>query len=206
LPTEQVHHHRPWWKRKLAHWSRWLHNYVSMVSFAILFFFAATGITLNHTDWFASQQITQQMKGHLQPDWVAASRKEPSKLEIVEHLRATHHIGGAMSDFRVDEDQLSVSFKGPGYSADAFIDRKTGNYDLTENKMGFVAILNDLHKGRDTGPTWSWVIDLSAALMCFVSLTGFVLVFFMHKVRFSALVTALAGCIVSYLLYRLFVP
>jgi hypothetical protein len=177
-----------------------------MVSFAILFFFAVTGLTLNHTDWFAHQQQSAQLKGNIQRDWVSADRKEPAKLEIVEHLRATHHIGGAMSDFRVEDNELAVSFKGPGYSADAFIDRKSGSYDLTENKMGLVAILNDLHKGRDTGKPWSWVIDLSAGLMCFVSITGFILVFFMHKVRFSAIMTALAGCAVSYLFYRFFVP
>jgi hypothetical protein len=28
--------------------SRWLHIYLSMASFGILFFFAVTGLTLNH--------------------------------------------------------------------------------------------------------------------------------------------------------------
>ena len=32
------------------------------------------------------------------------------------------------------------------------------------------AIVNDLHKGRDTGPVWGAVIDLSAAVLVFVSL------------------------------------
>ena len=30
-----------------------------------------------------------------------------------------------------------------------------------------MAVLNDLHKGRDTGPAWSLLIDLSAAALCF---------------------------------------
>ena len=38
--------------------------------------------------------------------------------------------------------------------------------------MGFFAVLNDLHKGRDTGSAWARVIDLSAVLMTLVSLTG----------------------------------
>jgi uncharacterized protein len=49
-----------------------------------------------------------------------------SKLEIVDALRRDHHVGGALSDFRIDDDQLSVAFKGPGYIADAVIDRRTG--------------------------------------------------------------------------------
>ena len=35
-------------KRRLAKYSRWLHIYVSMTSFVIVFFFAVTGWTLNH--------------------------------------------------------------------------------------------------------------------------------------------------------------
>ncbi len=50
--------------------SRWLHIYVSMVSFAIVLFFAVTGLTLNHADKFAYQQRTQQVKGKLNTQWV----------------------------------------------------------------------------------------------------------------------------------------
>ncbi len=52
-----------------------------------------------------------------------------------------------MSDFRVDDTQCSVSLKGPGYTADVFIDRATGSYDLTETRNDFFAVMNDLHKG-----------------------------------------------------------
>ncbi len=72
--------------------------------------------------------------------------------------------------------------------------------------MGFAAILNDLHKGRDTGRVWSAVIDLSAILMVLVSLSGMVLIIFLHKRLVSGLVSVVAGAIVSYLLYRFWVP
>jgi len=36
-----------------------------MASFAILLFFAATGFTLNHQDWFTRQQRTVQSHGAL---------------------------------------------------------------------------------------------------------------------------------------------
>ena len=52
----------PKWKRQLASLSRWLHIYLSMVSFGVLFFFAVTGLTLNHTDWFSQAQKTVQVK------------------------------------------------------------------------------------------------------------------------------------------------
>ena len=65
-----------------------------------------------------------------------------------------------------------MTFKGPGYAADGFIDRKKARYDVTESRLGLVAVINDLHKGRDTGSVWADIIDISAALMVLVSLTG----------------------------------
>ena len=104
---------------------------------------------------------------------------EVAKLEVVEHLRKTHGIRGALAEFRVDDTECMVSFKGPGYSADTFIDRDSGDYTLTELDHGLIALINDLHKGRDTGAVWSAVIDLSAGLMTIISLTGLVLLFYL---------------------------
>ena len=174
-----------------------------MSSFAILFFFAITGVTLNHTDWFAHHQSSRQLKGTVTAQWL---KPEVQKLEIAEKLRTAHSIRSAITDFRIDDGQVAVSFKGPGYTADAFLDRATGSYEFNETTMGFVAILNDLHKGRDTGRVWSAVIDISAILMVLVSLSGMVLIFFLHKRLVSGLVSVVAGAIVSYLLYRLWVP
>jgi hypothetical protein len=174
-----------------------------MGSFAILFFFAITGITLNHTDWFSHHQSSRQLKGSVDPRWL---RPEVRKFEVAEKLRERHGIRSAITDFRIDDGQAAVSFKGPGYSADAFFDRATGNYEFNETTMGFVAILNDLHKGRDTGPVWSAVIDISAVLMVLVSLSGMVLIFFLHKRLVSGLLCVVGGGIVSYLIYRLWVP
>ena len=153
-----------------------------MASFSILLFFAVTGITLNHQTWFNGEPKVARFTGTIEPARLnppdGAAVDQPP---IVARLRSAHGIKAHMSDFRVDADQIGVSFKGPGYAADAFIDRKTGAYDMTESRMGAVAIINDLHKGRDSGAAWSQIIDLSAALMVLVSLTGLVLIFFLHK-------------------------
>lgn len=190
-------------KRRTATVSRWLHIYLSMVSFALLLFFAVTGITLNHTEWFAAQQISSQHRGQLSPAWL---KPEPQKLEIVEHLRRQHGIKTAMAEFRVEDAQLAVTFKGPGYTADAFIDRASGRYDVTETKMGLAAVLNDLHKGRDTGRVWSWFLDLSAGLMAVVSFTGLVLLWFLQRKRMAGMITLLGGALACYLVYAIWVP
>ena len=45
---------RRWLQRQLAVWSRWLHIYLSLISFGAILFFSVTGLTLNHPDWFFS--------------------------------------------------------------------------------------------------------------------------------------------------------
>jgi hypothetical protein len=174
-----------------------------MVSFAILFFFAATGLTLNHQDWFAGQQRTTEYKGSVDRAWVA---KDVAQLQIVEHLRQAHGIKAALSDFRTDDAQLSINFKGPGYSADTFVDRATGSYQVTETRSGLAAVMNDLHKGRDTGRAWSWLIDAVAVFMTLVALSGLTLIFFLAKWRRPGLIMLGAGAAICYVLYLLFVP
>ena len=193
-------------RRLVAKYSRWLHIYGSMLSFGVVFFFAVTGITLNHPQWFAGQQRTEALKGTLNSAWTRTTTDaEVKKLEIVEFLRTTHGIHGALADFRVDDRECDLTFKGPGYAADVFIDRASGAYDLTVNRMGFAAIINDLHKGRDSGDTWKWLIDASAVLLVFVSLTGLVLIWFVHKHRFAGLMSLAAGSLLAYLVYAIWV-
>jgi hypothetical protein len=187
----------------LVRWARWLHIYLSMVSFAILFFFAVTGLTLNHQQWFAGQARTTQFKGQVEPAWLKGN---VAKLEIVEYLRSHHKISAAVNEFRVDDAQASISFKGPGYEAAAFIDRTSGAYDVTETKMGLAGIMNDLHKGRDSGKVWGWLIDASAVFMTFVSASGIVLLLFLQKRRYSGLMAGVAGMVLCTIVYLVWVP
>jgi len=178
-----------------------------MTSFALVFFFSVTGLTLNHPLWFANQLRTSTLSGTLDPSWAAPGPESNVKrLEIVEYLRATHGLEGAVSDFRVSEEEGSLTFTGPGYSADVFIDRATGEYRIVELRMGLAAVLNDLHKGRDSGGPWKALIDVSAVLLVFVSLTGLVLLFFLHKHRTAGLLALAAGGVLVYVIYAAWVP
>jgi hypothetical protein len=194
------------WRRRIAMLSRWLHIYVSMISFAIVFFFAVTGLTLNHADKFGNELHSSQEKGKIPVSWVnATDTSKISKLEIVEYLRSKNAVKGAVSDFRIDDSQVSVSFKGPGYAADAFITRNTGEFELTKTSAGFVGVINDLHKGRDTGKAWSVVIDISAVLMTLVSLTGICLMLFIKRKRVGAFLIAALGLVLSWLVYMIWI-
>lgn len=195
-------------KKEVAKLSRWLHIYLSMVSFAIVLFFSVTGLTLNHPTWFGGdKQVVVKNKGKLNLAWVNnPDTNKIAKLEIVEFLRKTYQIKGSVSEFRIDDVELSISFKGPAYSADAFIDRELGTYEVSEIKMGIMAVMNDLHKGRDSGKGWSWIIDVSAVFLILVSLSGLILLCFIKKKRVAGFITGLVGLLICYLIYVIFVP
>lgn len=126
--------------------ARWLHLYISLLSLGALLFFSVTGFTLNHAGWFyADEGSEREFKGVLNPQWVAPDPFEPgrpvARLEVVEALRQAHRIRGAVSSFSTDPALCVVIFIAPGYSANAFVERETGSYTLTENRQGFVAAL-----------------------------------------------------------------
>ena len=178
-----------------------------MLSFGVVLFFAVTGITLNHADWFDGQAVETKRPGILPAAWVSTpDTARLKKLEVVELLRSKYGAKGAVSEFQIEDDQCSVSFKGPGYSANAFINRQDGTFQLTEQRLGLVAVLNDLHKGRDSGKGWSWVIDVSAGFLTIVSLSGLVMLFFLKNKRVRGILVAVAGGVVCGGLYWLLVP
>lgn len=195
-------------KKEVSKLSRWLHIYLSMVSFAVVLFFSFTGLTLNHPTWFGGdKQVVIKNKGKLNVNWVNnPDTNKIAKLEIVEFLRKTYQVKGAVSEIRIDDYEVSVSLKGPGYSCDAFINREDGTYEVSEVKMGLMAIMNDLHKGRDSGKGWSWIIDLSAVFLILVSLSGLILLCFIKKKRVAGFITGVVGLALCYLIYVIFVP
>lgn len=77
--------------------------------------------------------------------------EDPLKLEIVEHFRKQHGIRGFLDDFTSDETKCTIAIKGPGYSADVFLNRETGEYEVIQRMAGLTAMMNDLHKGRASG-------------------------------------------------------
>ena len=178
----------------LQKWSRIVHVYTSMVSLLIVLFFAITGVTLNHPDWtFGTKGSRAATTGSLPAGWNAAGKVD--WLIVSEHIRAADNVHGAIDEFDGDPTDASITFKGPGYQADAFI-AENGTYDLTVTTQGVMAVINDLHKGRHTGSSWRWLIDLSGIGLAVVALTGMFLQFFLRKRRRGAFVSAIVGLVV----------
>lgn len=194
------------WRRRIAKSSRWLHIYVSMFSCVVVLFFAATGLTLNHPEWFVDHAVTTMAIGEIDPRWTSTGSTEVARFDVVEYLRRTHALSGAVTDFIVDDAEVSVSFAGPGYVADVRIERNTGSYELMETRLGLAAIANDLHKGRDTGPAWKATIDIAAILLSLISLTGLAMLYFMHRYKLTGYLLVGLGGLVTWGVYAYLVP
>ena len=73
------------------------------------------------------------------------------------------------------EDEVYLSLPGPGSDAWLSIDKATGAVEYEHTDRGWVSYLNDLHKGRNTGPAWRWFIDLFAVACLVFCITGLLL-------------------------------
>lgn len=183
-------------KRKSHFWTRFVHVYLSLFSFFLVLFFGITGITLNHPSWTFGDEVTvETITGTLPDDVVVDGAIE--FLMVSEFLRANADVAGEVTDFSTTDGEGTISYRGPGYGADVFFDTTTLDYSLSVQQQGFVAVMNDLHKGRDTTSMWRWVIDISAGFLVLVALTGIGLQLFMRKRRISGLTWAAAGTLVG---------
>lgn len=189
-------------------WIRWLHTYVSMLGLGALLFFSVTGLTLNHPDWTLGGRLREStVRGHVEPGWLklGADGKSADPLKVVEALRKQLGIPGLVDDLRDEDSVLTVTFKGPGSSADVTLHRASGDYEATVVLEGPVALLNDLHKGRHTGVVWALGIDLVAGLLTTVAISGLWLLVYVRRRRSSGLWIGGLGVILIVLGYYLWV-
>ena len=179
--------------------TRWLHTYLGMVSLALVLFFGATGVTLNHPSWTLGMSGSQQaLTGTLPAGFETNGTVD--FLAVSQYLQDTDGVRGHATDYSADATQGSMSFRGPGYSADVFFDVDTGDYQLTVDQQGLLAVMNDLHKGRNTGGSWNWTIDVAGGLLVAVAVTGFGLQFFLMRRRARAYIVAAVGTLLTVVL------
>ena len=167
-----------------------------MISLVLVLFFGLTGITLNHPDWtFGDQTERTTATGTLPAGYDDSGTVD--FLAITEFVRSTYDVSAPVSDYSADSSQGSIGFAGPGYAASVVFDVQTGAYTVSIEQQGFVAVMNDMHKGRNTGSAWKWVIDVAAGFLVFVAVTGLGIQLFMRKRRTRALLIAGGGLLIT---------
>ncbi len=169
---------------------------------ATLMFFSVTGVTLNHPEWGPDSAREISREGSLP---IGLLNPEVDKLAVAERLRAEHGLRGVVDEFRIDENECSVVWKGPGYTADAVMRRTDGEYMLRVGDEGAFGFVNDLHKGRGTGRGWARVIDVSGIALGIVAASGLGLVWFLKRIRIAGFLATLGGVLALGLLILLLV-
>ncbi|AZQ85350.1 peptidase [Colwellia sp. Arc7-635] len=166
--------------KKTLSLARLIHVYVSMALLTLLLFFSVTGITLNHPEWFSSHQA-QVVESELTIDTIAKLALSNDQITSEQQQVITSEVEQAFAVSlqntkpELMSGELFYSIKQAGKSASIAVDLETGDAFFEQTHYGWWAVLNDLHKGRNTSNFWGWIIDFSSVLFIVFAITGFIL-------------------------------
>lgn len=166
--------------KKTLSLARLIHVYVSMALLTLLLFFSVTGITLNHPEWFSSHQanVIEKEQTISQIGALAITESEMSATQqqlITDEVEKVFAISLQNIKPELMSGELFYSIKRAGESTSVAVDLETGDAFFEQTHYGWWAVLNDLHKGRNTSNFWGWIIDLSSVLFIIFAITGFIL-------------------------------
>ena len=198
---------RSFWLKQLHSW-HWISAAVSLVGMML---FAVTGITLNHAASIPGDPVTVEQTATLPtpllqrlasfpqettdpvPDAVARWASEALKVEI------------AGKPTETTPEEVYVALAMPGGDGWVTIDRSNGAALHEKTTRGWIAYLNDLHKGRNAGSVWFWFIDVFAVACTIFALTGLGLMFLHAKGRPSTWPLAALGLLIPVVIALIFI-
>ena len=187
--------------KKTLNIARLIHVYVSMALLTLLLFFSVTGITLNHPEWFSRHQaqvIEQELtiksitQLSITDDQITDEQQQVITNEIEQAFAISlHNIAPELMS-----GELFYSIKQAGKSVSITIVLETGEAFFEQTHYGWWAVLNDLHKGRNTSNFWGLIIDLSSLLFIVFAITGFILAIPQKRFR-RTLLLSLASTVLA---------
>lgn len=206
-PKAALNGARSFWLKQLHSW-HWISAAVSLVGMIL---FAVTGITLNHAASIPGDPVTVEQTATLPtpllqrlasfpqettdpvPDAVARWASEALKVEI------------AGKPTETTAEEVYVALAMPGGDGWVTIDRSTGETLHEKTTRGWIAYLNDLHKGRNAGTVWFWFIDVFAVACTIFALTGLGLMLLHAKGRPSTWPLAALGLLIPVVIALIFI-
>ncbi|ARP88656.1 PepSY-associated TM helix domain-containing protein [Bordetella genomosp. 9] len=168
---------RAYWLKTLHQW-HWISAALCLIGMLL---FAATGLTLNNAGLIDARprvstrhaELPEPLRARLEREAPAHRRaKDPLPEDAARWLAANLDVDAAGKPAEWSPDEIYVSLPRAGGDAWLSIDLASGAVEHELTDRGWVAYLNDLHKGRNTGKAWSWFIDVFAAACLVFSLTG----------------------------------
>ncbi|MFN3435314.1 MAG: PepSY-associated TM helix domain-containing protein [Sphingomonas sp.] len=166
---------RGWWLKQLHTW-HWMSAAVSLVGMLL---FAVTGITLNHAAAIPATPVVTDKAGTLPPPLLralkGAAADSPLPPRVAAAVEQAVGLDPAGRPGEWSDSDVYVALPRPGGDAWVSIDRTTGAITSEVTSRGWIAWLNDLHKGRNAGTAWSWFLDVFAGACIVFTLTGLLL-------------------------------
>jgi len=196
---------RAYWLKTLHRW-HWISAALSLVA---LLLFSVTGITLNHAAQIESKPRVVNLKETLPASLLRSLQGErtadaPLPGNVNDWLADALDVRAQGRKGEWSDGEVYVSLPRPGGDAWISIDRETGAIEYERTDRGWIAWLNDLHKGRNTGTAWRWFIDLFAAACLLFALTGLWLLQLHARQRGKTWPLVAAGLLLPLLIVVLF--
>ena len=163
-------------RRDFYRHSRYVHGWLSAFAFLTLLFFSVTGLLLNHPEWFEPTK-TEETTQLILPESVLKSIKQqenPSDT-ILNYVRQQQNVVGRYQSSEVMDNEVMIRLESPAGATDIWVMADTGETEITQKPASTVSMLNDLHRGKNSGLAWSWLIDISAIIVIALSLVGYIL-------------------------------
>jgi len=182
---------------------RTLHIYLTLLGLLVMLFFSVTGILLNHDEWFMAE--SPKVVEKTTTDDPALIQKN-DKLAIVEKLRSSDGVRGALASFDELDDALSLRFESPGQIFNIEINKSDGKTHIFNEIHSLWALMGNLHRGHGVGPVWRWVLDITAGVVAIACVTGLILWITLPRRRKLGIITLIIGIAGTVLVYFIFVP
>jgi uncharacterized protein len=193
---------RVFWLRQFTNW-HWISAALSLLGMAA---FALTGITLNHASDIVThpvvREVTALLPAPLQAELAGIKlvRRRPVPPDVAAWLDQRFAVSTAQREAEWSVDEIYFTMKRPGGDAWIRIDRSNGAVTHEYTRRGWIALINDLHMGRNAGPSWRWFIDIFAGACVVFCLTGFGLLWLKAPARRSTWPLIGAGVVIPLLL------
>jgi hypothetical protein len=165
---------RVFWLKQMYRW-HWISAGICLVA---MLMFSITGITLNHSGQIGATPTVSTQDGKLPAPLLARiarsthAEKAPLPPAIAEWIESNLGVRDRGRGAEWSDDEVYLSLPRPGGDAWLSIDRESGAVHYERTDRGWVSYLNDLHKGRNTGPIWSAFIDVFAGACVLFAGTG----------------------------------
>ncbi|WP_292112176.1 PepSY-associated TM helix domain-containing protein [Brevundimonas sp.] len=206
-PKTALNARRSFWLKQLHQW----HWISAAVSLAGLLLFAITGVTLNHAAQIPAEPATVETTAQLPAPLLErlsslpADTTAPVPDAVARWAAQALQVQIAGRPTETTAEEVYVALPEPGGDGWLTIDRATGEALRERTTRGWVAWVNDLHKGRNTGPVWYWFIDVFAVACVVFAVTGFALAWMHARQRPSTWPLLGLGVLVPVLIALLFI-